>query len=342
MSYNLTTDIINTSISPCINISANNITLDCQNHNIDSNGTSAYGIYIYRDSPQNTNITIKNCNMTDWATVGIYLYSSNNNTIINSTSSNNNYGIGFYSSNNNTIINSTSSNNNYGIDHDESSNSIIVNSIFNNNYYGIFFYSSLNSNIVNSIFNNNYYGLFLISGSNNNTISFNKIQNNSYGLSIFASDNLYNIIYNNLFNNTNNTYFIGGIYTNYWNTTRQNGTRIYSNGTQIGGNYWTNSTNNGFSDTCTDADQDGFCDNAYTLNANNLDYLPLSNKYSLIPTVTTTTTIPFYLCEKELCYFQNYKIKNLLTRLAICDLLEYYPYFLIFADSKNILWSIVC
>jgi hypothetical protein len=71
---------------------------------------------------------------------------------------------------------------------------------------------------------------------------------------------------------------LGTIYANYWNTTKQRGDRIYSPGTKIGGNYWTNPTGNGFSDTCTDANNDGFCDSNYTLATNNIDYLPLSDE----------------------------------------------------------------
>jgi len=106
------------------------------------------------------------------------------------------------------------------------------------------------------------------------------IQNNSqYGIVLNDAGSTQNLIYNNLFNNTNNFYFSGTIYSNYWNTTRQRGTRIYSNGTEIGGNYWTNPGGNGYSDTCTDSNRDGFCDDPYVLNANNTDYLALSNKY---------------------------------------------------------------
>jgi hypothetical protein len=201
----------------------------------------------------------------------------------------------------------------------------------------------LNNNIVNSTINNNYYGIFLISGSNNNTISFNKIQNNSYGLSIFASDNTYNMIYNNLFNNTNNTYFIGFVYINYWNTTRQNGTRIYSNGTEISGNYWSNYTNsNGYSDTCVDANMDGFCDNSYNITVNDIDYLPLSNKYSITTTTIQPTPIKTYFeCERKICY-EDLKITPKIIRIVECDLEEEYPYFLIFKDTKDLLWEIVC
>jgi parallel beta-helix repeat protein len=124
----------------------------------------------------------------------------------------------------------------------------------------------------------------------NNIIYNNIIQNNTeYGIYLYKSQN--NLIYNNLFNNTNNFYFDGTIYSNYWNTTKQLGQRIYSPGNYIGGNYWTNSTGNGYSDICVDDDKDGFCDLPYDLfgDGTNVDYLPLSDEYvppSLPPEIT--------------------------------------------------------
>jgi len=118
----------------------------------------------------------------------------------------------------------------------------------------------------------------------NVTIRNNKIEGNTYGLQeslMLGTGYFFDIyIYNNLFNQTTNTYIQNpDRFSGYWNTTRQTGTRIYSAGTEIGGNYWTNPSGNGYSDTCTDADNDGFCDNSYTVATNNIDYLPYSNKY---------------------------------------------------------------
>ncbi|MEM7814673.1 MAG: hypothetical protein QXK48_03850, partial [Candidatus Aenigmatarchaeota archaeon] len=72
--YYLTQDVIDSSATVCIDITANNITLDCQGHTIDGKDTSnTYGIRISRSSTQATNITIRNCIVTDWSS-GIYLY----------------------------------------------------------------------------------------------------------------------------------------------------------------------------------------------------------------------------------------------------------------------------
>jgi parallel beta-helix repeat protein len=246
--YNLTANIINSGLSTCIQIPNNHIILDCQGHTIDgtdASGTS--GIDVSRSAATTTNITIKNCVLTDWD-YGFYLTYSNSNTLSNTTSNSNNYGIRLYSSNSNTLSNTT----------------------FNyNSYYGIYLRYATSSTIKNSIIQgNSQYGIYLSPAGGTSP----------------------NLIYNNLFNNTNNFYLLDTS-ANNWNTTRQTGTRIYSPGTEIGGNYWTNPTANGYSDTCTDANTDGFCDNAYNLTTNNLDYLPLSNKYSAADTTPPTYSL---------------------------------------------------
>jgi parallel beta-helix repeat protein len=270
---------------------------------------------IYLSSYCNNNIIINSTFNFNGA--GINLDSSSNNQIINSTFLNNDEGIGLSRSSNNQIINSTFLNNYGGIDLSRSSNNnTIINSIFLNNdddgvtlessdynkfeniYLssfedssgnGIFYISGSNyNNITNITIANASASGFYIDFSNNNTISYSKIMNcGDYGIYLYSSQD--NLIYNNLFNNTNNFYFDEDIYVNNWNTTRQTGTRIYSAGTEIGGNYWTNPTGNGYSDTCTDADKDGFCDDPYVLANDNVDYLALSDEY---PPPPTTTTLP--------------------------------------------------
>jgi parallel beta-helix repeat protein len=311
--YYLTADIIDSTASTCMNITANNIVLDCQGHTIDGiDASNTYGIYVSRTSATNTIITVKNCVVTDWywsrfeysnnntiinstfnsnTNFGIYLYYSSNNTIINSTFNSNNYDIYLATSSNNNIIINSTCNSKYGIDIDSSSNNQIINSTFNSNYYGIKSGSPSNNQIIGSTFKNDNYGIYMIGGNCfNNIIHSNKIQDSSvYGIYVYSCFN--NTIYNNLFNNTNNFYIGGIIWKNYWNTTKQTGERVYSPGNYIGGNYWTNSTGNGYSDTCTDSDKDGVCDNYYQLSATgpNIDYLPLSPD-STLPNYSLNST----------------------------------------------------
>ncbi len=482
--YYLERDILDSSTSYCMNISANNVTLDCQNNQIDGEDSADYGIWIYRSSGTDTNITIRNCDVTDWDTEGIYMSLADNITLENlNVSSNPGNGIHLFSSDGNTLNNLTVyGNRNRGIYIDYSDNNLITNTTVKSNgvpaqtpnsnglmisnsrntelinlnltnnsnydfhifgisgsnpcntkienvtvsgnkplayynysinlqnqefahlilcnaggsnltnititsygeienngllvefsdnvnltdlnisnvYRGIFFYMSNNGTITNSKTNSNRHGIWLententllsnITSNSNSEWGFHyevdvknvTVENavsmyNQEGFSIYPS-NYYNIIknstissntyygmyisngngtikdnvienntlygmytitlggqgawniYNNLFNNSENVYITSNL-TNYWNTTKQTGTRIYSSGTEIGGNYWANSSGTGYSDTCADADTDGFCDVAYNISAaNNTDYLPLSDEYSnTAPTVNLTS-----------------------------------------------------
>ena len=107
----------------------------------------------------------------------------------------------------------------------------------------------------------------------NNTIDSNKLVDNSIG--IFLNQSINNTIYNNLFNNTNNIQMDGKSDSNIWNTTKSSGSNVIE-GSSLGGNYWATPNGTGFSQTCNDADKDGFCDLPYSVTANNSDYLPLN------------------------------------------------------------------
>ncbi|OYT43639.1 MAG: hypothetical protein B6U88_00380 [Candidatus Aenigmarchaeota archaeon ex4484_56] len=342
--YFLTADIINTSTSYCMNISANNVTLDCQGHTIDGDDAADYGIYIYRSSSQTTNITIKNCIVTDWDTVniylenadgnnitnvtansspdeGIYLYSSSSNSLTDITANSNDdsgislfdfsssniltditansngwLGIWLYYSSSNTLTNiMANSNDEDGISLEFSNSNILINITANsNNYDGIYLYSSSSNNLTDITANSNSnYGIHISYDSDNNTIANSTIANNTDAglyLDKYSSDDPENnTIYNCLFNNSVNVKIDDNITgENYFNTTKQLGTRIYSNGNYIGGNYWTNPSGTGYSDTCNDTDHDGFCDNPLNLsNGTSVawDYLPLSKIYATLKVI---------------------------------------------------------
>ncbi|MBN2881363.1 right-handed parallel beta-helix repeat-containing protein [Candidatus Woesearchaeota archaeon] len=170
----------------------------------------------------------------------------------------------------------------------------------------LFWTNSINNLFNNSYFFNNTYGLYMDNDINNITIINSQIINNTNGI-VFGGLLGPNTLYNNYFGNTNNVILGGSAYTHSFNTTSQVGARIYSSGTNIGGNYWSNPTRTGYSDTCTDSDTNGFCDSAYNISTgtscivgldcgNNTDYLPLSNLYSVdilapvISSLVNTTT----------------------------------------------------
>ena len=71
--YYLGADISNSPRNVCINISSDNVVLDCNNHLIDGiDADNTYGIY----TNKHNNITIKNCVITDWASATYTTYSN--------------------------------------------------------------------------------------------------------------------------------------------------------------------------------------------------------------------------------------------------------------------------
>ncbi|MFH1133549.1 MAG: LamG-like jellyroll fold domain-containing protein [Nanoarchaeota archaeon] len=482
--YWLSADINSSSAhfgSYCINISTDNVTIDCQGHKIVGNDVVDYGIYTAPAAAHSTNITIKNCNVTDWDTAGISYSNANNNTFLNITLySNPDYGMVFSSANNNTLSNISSFSSATGIMISSSryltlnniftnsssesgieiagnsgglivTNSTITNSSewdigfgtdscaaaanagitltnvngtdnkpivyfnssvtiknYDNNFTEMIFCNADNSvldnitlrhgeketngiilrstdfsNLSNIYVNDSTDGIFLrgcnnitltnasfisnlndalsISQTNNMTVtnvvaqssgwrgieisgnlnriinttildtrsSINRIglymssDNNSFenvtissnGQGIYldtgADDNTFsnvivknsstpgihvvtagqsgdNSISNSLFNNSVNVVFTTTVYNNTWNGSRQAGTRIFGNSTQLGGNFWAFPNGTGYSETCADVGQDGFCDSPFDVFANascvpdstctnNTDYLPLTN-----------------------------------------------------------------
>jgi parallel beta-helix repeat protein len=300
--YYLTADITNSESSSCMNITANDVTLDCQGHTIDGKDTlNTYGIY----SGQSGTI-INNCTLTDWHK-GAYFSSSNNCLVNNTATSSNTFGVYVGDSNSITIENHLSTTDGAeGIYLYSTDDSLISAANFNNDAWAITLFSSDNNIIKNNSFSSDSRGIVLTVSSNNNEIYDNKITSSSdYGIYFGDNGGTDNKIYNNKFSNTQNVYFAGSIGQNYWNTTRQAGTRIYSNGTEIGGNYWTNPAHEGglaerYSELCWDEEGDGFCDNPLELATDNIDYLALSNKYGEPPYVSAVfnySSVDFGLLE---------------------------------------------
>ncbi|RLC33933.1 hypothetical protein DRH14_04085, partial [Candidatus Shapirobacteria bacterium] len=289
----LAQDILNSGTSPCMNISANNIILDCQGYMIDGDNLADYGIYIYRDSEQTTNITVKNCVVADWGLANIYLYNADGNNLTGVTANSSpNYGFYLYHSDSNNFSDCTANSNYDGFYLHYSDSNLISDSKANSNdRYGFFLYHSSSNTISNlTVSSNTNYGIRIYADSDNNIIANSTISNNTYaGLYLDedgSNDPEYNEIYNCLLNNSGtygNIRVDSGITgENYFNTTEQSGTRIYSSGTRIGGNYWTNPSGTGYSDTCNDTDHDGFCDDPLNLSYGTSvawDHLPLSDEY---------------------------------------------------------------
>jgi hypothetical protein len=112
-------------------------------------------------------------------------------------------------------------------------------------------------------------GIYL---SGNNAIMNNSVLwGNAIGINISSTGNTF---YNNMLNNTVN-YYNTTSSSNNWNTTITNGTNIVG-GSQIGGNYWAYPNGTGYSETCNVTVIDGICDDSFSLDGSNTDYLPLS------------------------------------------------------------------
>ncbi|VVB84279.1 Periplasmic copper-binding protein (NosD) [uncultured archaeon] len=278
--YVLTQSIMNSPDSTCINITSSNVVFDGTGHTIDGVNSQmcigcpqeilTYGVYVSNSATALTNVTVKNLMVMN-CTSGIYYFNVQNGSITNNTLSSNYFnGISLGNSNNNNLTGNTASLSTEGILLSYSSNNNLIHNAANLNTFGISISFSSSGNHLNSnILSNNSAGIELNLASNNNDLNSNVISNNPAGIILGGSNNT---IYNNYFNNTDNFGMSGN---NTWNTTRTSGTNIIG-GPYYGGNFWAYPNGTGFSQNCTDADNDGICDLPYVLDSSNIDYLPLA------------------------------------------------------------------
>lgn len=245
--YYLTTNV--SSTGTCMQIDANNVTLDCQGHSIIHTGQGS-GIEVKRFNFT----TIKNCNIigdTSAYNFGIALDSSSNNIITNNIAKSNNISILLEFSSNNTIYNNKISlNSKEGISLYYSSDNIISqNTVTFNKMWGIFLAFSSNNIVSNNNASSNGFGISLAFGSNN-TIFNNTAGSNQFGILLVSSSE--NIISNNNASTNNYGIVLGtnsnkNIISN--NTINLNNTSIFlpliSNYNIISNNTVSNNTNSG-------------------------------------------------------------------------------------------------
>ncbi|NOQ38246.1 hypothetical protein GQ472_05135, partial [archaeon] len=240
---------------------------------------------------------------TDTGFIGVI--NSGNITVKDLNLSGNNPGVLFVNTNNSRIENVNASYNSFTGIHmiHSNNNTVIENDIVSNYYYSLYMYNSYNNTVAGNNIDDNNYGLYVrysddntftgnnIDGlwyslfmyySDNNTVAGNNIGESDYDLYVSYSKN--NSIYDNYIVNPKKP-AVYGTYTNAWNTSKTSGTNIIGD-PYIGGNYWADSAGTGFSETCTDSDNDGFCDTPYVINSYNIDYLPLSGKYAPLHTLS--------------------------------------------------------
>ncbi len=268
--YYLNQNIINSTTSYCINISGDNIIFDCQGHTIDGDDYADYGIYIYRCTAYSTNITIRNCIVSDWDGANIYLENVNNNTIYNVTSfSSPDSGIYLYFSDYNNITHSVINHNSVGINFNYvcDYNDIINNIVKDNTFTGIYLQKSSNNLIENNIISGNSdsggsgLGLF---GADYNVIRDNYIKKNiQYDLFIdkyILDCSNYNKIYNNFLRSK-------------YKISDSCGGNIWNLSLGVGGNYW--EAYDSPSEGCYDENSDGYCDSPYSPSPLGKDFLPI-------------------------------------------------------------------
>ncbi|HOI18901.1 MAG TPA: DUF2341 domain-containing protein, partial [Candidatus Woesearchaeota archaeon] len=246
--YKLTGNITNSANVTCMNISANNITLDCQGYTIDGiDSNPSNGILINRSSSQNTSITITNCIVKDWNNGFLFINSSNNTIVNNHAESCPFYGFGTQYSNDNNFTNNTAYLNQFGfyLSLTSKNNFFKGNNASNSSEYGFMamqsgsntyednfaygnayaFYNSLSTYTIykNNNITENTYGFYIT--ENNNNLTNNTIESNEYGIYISTSGNnlTQNKILNSnvvgLFSNAMGGSSVNRIFNNFFNNT---------------------------------------------------------------------------------------------------------------------------
>ena len=236
-----------------------------------------------------SNVIIEN-NHFERNAVGIILFMSNNSILDgNYFDINGTVIVPYMSANitiNNTIINNSviqgQGVNNVGVFMAATNNVTISNTYISNAGLGIMVAMSSNIISTNLTLKNNNIS-YSVSGNSNNITLINSILENSSINGLNIDDTITEMyIYNNIFNNTDNIVIENGGSPSFLNTSQSTATNIIG-GNFIGGNYWTNASGDGYSNTCTDSVAPiGICDNY--LNYTNgtsvaIDWLPLSDEF---------------------------------------------------------------
>ncbi len=169
------TTLDETANKNCITVAADDAELNCNNHTISGNGDGGIGILLLGVE----GVTIKNCIISDFNHTGIFIYSSNDNTLTNNRiNSNEVNGIYVSNSNNNNFISNNLENN--SLIRVSSHISSIGFYIQETSWYidsgGIYLKNSSNNNFVGNNVTSNGGGIDL-SYSNNNFLTNNHITN---------------------------------------------------------------------------------------------------------------------------------------------------------------------
>lgn len=199
----------------------------------------------------------------------------------NTLSQNGEHGIDCISAKDGIILENKFENNKLnGIMLHGSTGNTIAGNTFSGNMRGVNVYQSDNNIIQGNEFSGNRGSALMFQPSSGNVVSGNLItQNQGQGIFIMyrVDRDSKNLIFDNYFSNEVNIGIEDGADSNYdYYIPQKEGENILG-GEKLGGNVWCSPSGQGFSEICTDADDDGFCDTPYT-QPQIVDNLPL--KYS--------------------------------------------------------------
>ncbi|PSP89306.1 hypothetical protein BRC90_05390 [Halobacteriales archaeon QS_4_69_34] len=135
-----------------------------------------------------------------------------------------------------------------------------------------------NNTLTSNLVRGNGENGIVLDDANDSEVTGNAIENSgATGVELDRGATA-NLIADNELINTDNVGFASDFAgnPNAWNRSNSSGPNV-AGGPFLGGNYYASPDGTGFSQTCTDADGDGFCDSANTFGdeSNNTDFLPL-------------------------------------------------------------------
>ncbi len=208
-----------------INITADHVTVSNFTITAKVFGNYSTGIEFFKANDCKINHNIFGSNNYDQYEISIYMFRSDNNSLMNNSFNDSTYGTILYFSNNNMISNNEYYSNSNGIIVVNSDNNLCANNTFFECFYGVSSKNSHNNTYLKNIITgggSSYTGISL-SASNNNSIMDNIISENNYG--IIGRDSVQNCFDNN----TIASNYIDGIKMDNSNNTKITNNAIITN-----------------------------------------------------------------------------------------------------------------